>query len=295
MFTATFIDRDSEDCRVFVLHEDVNQIKELLRFLDNEVEGLIGYNCLYYDSQILEYLYKNPNATTVNIREYSDVIIDAKDRWPDVPEWGLRISHLDLYKIHHFDNKNRRTSLKWCEYSMDMPNIEDMPENLNGKLSLDSVLAYNFNDVISTKKLYEYTRKMIDLRKELSRMYNINFMNASNSRIGSELCLKLYCEATNKNKNDVKQLRTHHDNIIIKDLIFNYITFKTPTFQKVYNYFQSLIVKTTHEINYSIKLNGIEYVYGSGGIHASVNSKIFESNDDYIILDCDVKCGVVTH
>jgi hypothetical protein len=178
---------------------------------------------------------------------------------------------------------------------MDMPNIEDMPENLNGKLSLDSVLAYNFNDVISTKKLYEYTRKMIDLRKELSRMYNINFMNASNSRIGSELCLKLYCEATNKNKNDVKQLRTHHDNIIIKDLIFNYITFKTPTFQKVYNYFQSLIVKTTHEINYSIKLNGIEYVYGSGGIHASVNSKIFESNDDYIILDCDVKCGVVTH
>lgn len=294
-FTATFIDKDSDETRVFVIYKDIDQRKQLFEFLRTEVQGLIGFNCLNYDSQILEFLFRNPTVTTKELRNYSDIITSNDRKYPDVSEYYLKIPHLDVYKIHHFDNKNRRVSLKWCEFGMDAINIEDMPDMQESEDYLNSVLKYNFNDVIETKRLYLRTLNMIQLRKELSNMYGINLMNASNSKIGSELCLELYCRYTGKNKNDIKSLRTYRDVIPIKDIIFDYIQFKTPLFNKVLNYFESLTVSNTNEIDYTLKVEGIEYVYGSGGIHASVSSKIFESNDEFVILDLDVKCGVVTH
>lgn len=287
IFTATFIDKDSDETRVFVIYKDRDDRHALFKFLDNEVQGLIGYNCLRYDSQLLEFLYRNKTATTQELRNYSNIIVNSEsDNNSDVPEWRLKIPHLDLFKIHHFDNKNRRVALKWCEFGLDMPNIEDNPDDDNVDF-VTSVLNYNYNDVISTKKLYEFSKDMIQLRKVLTQRYGLNFMNSSNSRIGSELCLELYCNATQKYKKDVKALRTYNNEIVIKDLLFNYIRFNTESFQNVHKYFKSLTVNTTKEINYTIKIKGIEYVYGSGGIHASVDSKMYESINDYIILDCD--------
>jgi len=112
LFTATFLDRDSDEKRVFVLSQTRDDITALFTFLREEVAGLIGYNCLNYDSQILEYIFRNPKCNAWDIRNYSDYIISSQER-SDVPEWKLKIPHLDLYRIHHFDNKNRRTSLKW--------------------------------------------------------------------------------------------------------------------------------------------------------------------------------------
>ncbi len=37
------------------------------------------------------------------------------------------VEQIDLFKIHHFDNKNRRVSLKRLEFEMDLENIEEMP------------------------------------------------------------------------------------------------------------------------------------------------------------------------
>ena len=287
-FTATFIDKDSDETRVFVIYKDIDQRKQLFEFLRTEVQGLIGFNCLNYDSQILEFLFRNPTVTTKELRNYSDIITSNDRKYPDVSEYYLKIPHLDVYKIHHFDNKNRRTSLKWCEFGMDAINIEDMPDMQESEDYLNSVLKYNLNDVIETKRLYLRTSNMIQLRKELSNMYGINLINASNSKIGSELCLELYCKYTGKNKNDIRSLRTYRDAIPIKDIIFDYIQFKTPLFNKVLNYFKSLTVSDTNEIDYTLKVEGIEYVYGSGGIHASVSSKIFESSDEFVILDLDV-------
>lgn len=141
LFSATFIDKDSDESRVFFVHKDIDQRAELFEFLNNEVSGLIGYNCINYDSQIIEFLYRNSKATTAELRNYSDVIVNSENRRLDVPEYRLRIPHLDLYKVHHFDNKNRRVGLKWCEFMMDMDNIEDLPSDGIGDNWLEKVLA----------------------------------------------------------------------------------------------------------------------------------------------------------
>ena len=289
IFTATFLDRYSDELRVFILSKTKNNISELFEFLNNEVKGLIGFNCLTFDSQILEYLYRNPECTAKEIQIYSQIITKDNDRYSDVSEWKLRIPHLDLYKIHHFDNKNRRTGLKWCEYMMDLDNIEDMPSQGEGDNWEEMVLSYNLNDVIATKELYIRTKDMIELRRFLSSKYNLNLYNASNSKIGSEILLKLYCDKTHKLPKDIRSKRTYRQEIIIKDIIFPYIKFKSVEFNILLNSFNQSIVKNTKEgLDYSIEYKGFTFDYGSGGIHGSIKNKQILSDDNYIIIDADV-------
>jgi hypothetical protein len=289
IFTATFIDRDSDETRVFIYTEDINQIPEMIEFLNNEVAGLVGFNCINFDSQIIEFIYRNPDCTPLDIRNYAMLITSQENNFPDVPEWKLRIPHLDLYKLYHFDNKNKRTSLKWCEYMMDLENIEDMPSQGSGNNWVDQVVEYNFNDVIATKELYLRSRDMIDLRNKLSKKYHLNLLNANNGKIGTEILLKLYCEKTGKYKSDVRSMRTYRKGIHISDIIFPYIQFKYPTFQNLLKQFQSKIVNSTKgDIEFSVNYKEFQFDYGSGGIHGSLNNKLIESDEEYVIIDSDV-------
>jgi predicted HTH transcriptional regulator len=87
IFTATFIHKDTDETRVFVITIHDNKIiddrEELFSFLMNEVAGLVGYNNLHYDSQILEYFIKHPKSTTEELRAYSDLIINSENRFSE--------------------------------------------------------------------------------------------------------------------------------------------------------------------------------------------------------------------
>lgn len=289
IFTATFLDRDSDDKRVFVLSNNRDDINNLFSFLKDDVRGLIGFNCINFDAQVLEYIYRNPKCSAIDIRNYAEYITSSNDLKLDVPEWRLRIPHLDLYRIHHFDNKNKRTSLKWCEFMMDMDNIEDLPSDGEGSNWEEQVLSYNFNDVLATKKLYERTIPMIKLRMELNKLYGINVDNASDSKIGSELLFKLYCSKTHRYPSDVRSGRTYRKNIRIKDIIFPYINFKSDEFKYLLNDLKSKEINSTKgELDYEIPYKGFNFIYGSGGIHGSLSNKVVESNDEYVIIDADV-------
>jgi len=240
IFTATFLDRDSDETRIFVVHNDLNDINQMFEFLDKEVAGLIGFNSINFDAQILEYIYRNPDCTADEIRNYAQIIISNNDRQLDVPEWRLRHKHLDLYRIHHFDNKNKRTGLKWCEFGMDLDNIEDMPSQGEDSNWLEMVLSYNLNDVIATKELYLRSKEMVELRKKLTQMYGINLLNASDSKIGSELMLKIYCNKTNRNIKNVRSLRTFRKSIKGSDIVFDYINFKSKEFNRILKYFKEI-------------------------------------------------------
>jgi hypothetical protein len=76
IFTATFVARDSDYCRVFVLSSTVNQIREMMDFIDSEVSYLVGYNSVYFDAQVLEYIYRNPGCNAQNIRKYAYLITE---------------------------------------------------------------------------------------------------------------------------------------------------------------------------------------------------------------------------
>lgn len=287
LFLVVFLDVETDNIHTFTIYKDIDERKELFSFL-SKVKGLIGYNNINYDMQLIEYLYRNPEASVYDLRRYSDIIINGNE-FGDVPDWKFRIMNLDLYRLHHYDNKNKRTSLKWLEYSMDMENIEDLPSDGVGENWLEKVTEYCINDVLSTYELYKKSKPQIELRKKLRIKYGLNCLSWSNSKIGSELCLKLYCEATNQYKSDVRSKRTVRSFVNVDEIIFNYISFESLEFNAVLNFFKGLsVTKLKEEVEYNVNYKDLEYYYGAGGIHASVKNKIFNSDDNRIIIDADV-------
>lgn len=295
LFTATFLDRDSDEIKAFVISNTRDDREQLFNFLNTEVQGLIGFNNCSFDMQILEYMFRHPTCTATEIRNYARIITSFdvnENRRPDVPEWKFRIPNLDLYKINHFDNKNRMTGLKWCEFMMDLDNIEDMPSQGKGANWEQMVLSYNLNDCVATKELYFRTKPMIELRKKIKAKYGINCLNYSNTKIGSELLLKIYCEKTGKNIKDVRSLRTHRSLMQGSDIVFDYVQFKSPEFNKILDYFKNIVITSTKKESkdeeITVTYKGFEYVYGKGGIHGSLSNKLIESDDKFVIIDADV-------
>jgi hypothetical protein len=141
LFTATFVDRDSDEIKQFVIADYKDEREKLFNFLDNEVLGLIGYNSLFFDAQIIEFLYRHPQATAKEIQNYAILITSDNNRRPDIPEWELKHNHLDLFRALSLSTKAKRVGLKWCEFMLDMDNIEDMPSQGEGNNWEEMVLA----------------------------------------------------------------------------------------------------------------------------------------------------------
>ena len=288
IFTATFVDKDSDEKRVFVLTNVENQIPELLIFLNTEVAGLIGYNSINFDAQVIEYIYRNPNCTADQIRQYAILITSDYNRRPDVPEWKLRHKHLDLFRALSLSTKAKRVGLKWTEYMLDMENIEDMPSQGEGYTWEEMVLDYNLNDVIATKNLYFKFKYEIDLRKTVTSTEGVNVMNSTEPDMVKKLFGKYLSEAMEIPLNDLKTMYTSREIVNVKDIIFPYITFKTDKFKSVLKHFQGLSLTKEDSFELTIKHHGIDIVYGLGGIHAAPKNTIIESDDDYVIKSCDV-------
>lgn len=289
IFTATFVDRDSEESRVFVISKNKDQRKELFEFLDNEVAGLIGYNSIFFDAQIIEYMYRNPDCTANEIRNYAQIITSEDNRRPDVPEYKLRHKHLDLFKALSLSVKAKRTSLKWCEYQLDMTNIEDMPSQGEGDNWEEMILSYNMNDVLSTKELHNRYYHEIDLRKKLTQREGINLMNSTEPDMAKKLFSKYLSRAMNIYESDLRSMRTERPVVKIKDIIFPYTKFTTQKLQQVQKEFEKLVLQPQDKFEFNVILSGIEVKYALGGLHGAVENKIVKSTDTHLLKTCDVR------
>lgn len=284
--------KSGDDRIIFEISDRKNELVELKDFLEKQVRGLKGYNNLAYDSQLIEWLTQQYRVTPYELYRFSQSVIDAQ--YPVFPEYKLTIPNLDIFKILHLDNKNRRVGLKWCEFMIDWHNIEDMPhphyKPLTTDEEIDETIHYCWNDVDATEQLFIKYAKEIELRVNLSQRYNLNLMNASNSKIGSELMLKLYAKATNQKVYNLRKQGTERSSIVLRDIIFPYISFDSRAFSSVLEHFNNttIIPYQEQDISYSIIYKGLEYVYGLGGIHGSVNNKIITIDDDELLIDADV-------
>ena len=288
IFTATFLDKDSDETKVFVISKTRNDKKELFEFLNNEVAGLIGYNSLHFDAQVIEYMYRYPDCTYEDIAKYAQIITGDNDRRPDVPEWRLRHKHLDLFRALSLSTKAKRTGLKWTEFMLDLDNIEDMPSQGYGDNWEELVLSYNLNDVIATKELYQRYYHEIDLRNTLTKREGISLLNCTEPDLAKKLFSKYLSKAMGISENDLRTMSTSRDVVNIKDIIFPYVEFKTDKFKTVLNEFKKLSLKESDKFEFIVNY-GVDIVYALGGIHAAPENTIVNSDDKYIIKSLDVK------
>lgn len=306
-FTYTGYDINTNKVNQFVLHKDRFELLELVNHL-NSLSGLIGFNNIGFDYLILHYIllnykkwtpqwYTKKEIITLIYKEAQRIIEIQNQNNPQVSavirDKDVIIPQLDLFRIWHYNNKARMTSLKALEISMNYPNVMDMPiDHSNKNVSLEEVemiLDYNLNDVLATYEFYKKSKDKIDLRKSIKSKYGLNCINYSDSKIGEALLLKLYCDELNLNPYDIKKLRTERSCIYVKDIIFDYIDFKSKEFNELLEYFKGVEIKQTkNAFKKSVLYKGFQYDYGTGGIHGCIKSGVYTSNEEYIMIDADV-------
>lgn len=156
---------------------------------------------------------------------------------------------------------------------------------------IESILEYNLNDVLATYEFYKRSKEKIELRKKIIAKYNIPCINFSDSKIGESLILDLYSNKINVNKYDIKPLRSFHESIYLKDIIFPYIKFESKEFNKLLTFFSNITIKDgtlKKAFEKSVNYKGFQYDYGVGGIHGCIASGIYDVDNDHVIIDCDV-------
>jgi hypothetical protein len=307
-FTAVFEHYKTNETKVFVVHDLRNDFDDYIKFLkqntDNK-EWHISYNGLAFDGQITQYiienhdLWKNVSACDIAgiIYSYAGKCIARSNanEFHDYPQWKMSIGQIDLFKMHHWDNPAKRSSLKWIQYSMDWENLLDMPIHHEKKITtleeLDTILGYNINDVKSTKEIFKRSHEQIRLRKELTNTYNINLYSASEPRISKELFAYYMSEKLNIDKKQLKQMRTHRNVIKFKDIILPYIQFTSPEFKQLLDKFKSVELDPNNlkgVFKYSVTYKDVKTDFGVGGVHGARKGGVYKSDEEYVIMSSDV-------
>ena len=202
-FLGVFESVNSEEQHIFVVHESRNDIVELLKFFERNVsfdEWHVSFNGLSFDSQITEYIIRNKYELLSETAETVAKFIYAKaqaiitnqneNKFSEFSLKDLHIKQIDVFKLNHWDNPAKRSSLKWIQYTMDWLNIKDMPIHHASSITedqIESIISYCINDVKSTKAIMHLSKEQIALRKTLTEEYNIDLFSASEPRISKEL------------------------------------------------------------------------------------------------------------
>ena len=104
--------------------DDRQELIEWLEWLMETRQEMRGFNNLGFDYQVLFGIYtlQNRIKTAADIYKLAQHVIHT-----EYFKNPVLIPQIDLFKIHHFDNKARMTGLKMLEFVMRMDNIEEMP------------------------------------------------------------------------------------------------------------------------------------------------------------------------
>ena len=284
------------------LRNDSRQIVEFLQFLKDTDSRMVGFNNLGFDYPVVHTLIRMGHSDANTLYQKAMAIINSQDedgsRWMHlVKPTDQFVTQIDLFKIHHFDNRARSTSLKVLEFNMRSDSIEDLPFPVGTILNPEQIKVlkeYNQHDVAQTKAFYHHTLDMIHFREELTRKYARDFMNHNDTKIGKDYFVMKLEEAGVACYDFGPKGRTPRQTkrpvIHLKDAILPWINFDQPEFNRVMNWLKAQSITETKGVfnDLTATVDGFTFVFGLGGIHGSVESEVIESDEQHVIVDLDV-------
>lgn len=261
VFSVAFLQGSSRKIWTFEISFRKDESEKLRKFLAKiykEKGTMVGYNNNEFDYSVIHYFLKHRGCSYKELYEYGMAVI-AADQFEKfkfiIPEYKHVIRQLDLYKINHFDNAAKRTSLKMIEFNRMSPNIEDLPFPVGKELTsdeVDTLLKYNCNDIKETYGFMLECYEGIALRASLTEKYGIDFSNFNDTKIGKEFFVMRLeeenpnaCYVKDKQSGRRKPRQTKRKKISLDDVILPYIEFKNDEFQQVKDWLSRQVITET--------------------------------------------------
>ena len=308
-FTARFIHIATDTRWRFEISEFVDDSVALIAFVMQlkacNARG-VGYNNVGFDYPVLHRIVMGQMNDPRAIYDLAMRLIKgSKDEKFALQVWDNErlFEQLDLIMVWHYNKENpvtgtEPTSLKALEIAMRMDDVEDLPFDVGtvlNRMEIEELHRYNEHDVIATIFFYVRSLTQIKLREELSVTFGKSFMNHSNTKMGGDIliheCEKAGIEFYDYVGRTKHKRQTIRASINLAECIFLYVKFERPEFEAVRAYLSSKTITETKGVftGLNAEVDGLKYYFGTGGIHASVESRIFESNATHQIIDVDVR------
>jgi len=286
--------------------DDRASLHEWFLYWQSTATPMIGFNNLYFDYTVLHEIYGNPHISFADIYAFAMDLIENFNRFNTVWESERFAPQIDLYKIHHYDNPAKATSLKALQVSMHSESVMEMPIPFGTPLTREQIdtylIPYNKHDVAATKQFAMHSLDAIRFRLSLSETLFGDVMNFSDTKIGGKILeQRLGDDIYYSRESGRRQPRqSPRSAIALNDIIFPVVRFRNPEFSRVLSWMREQVL-TADELSEStaIQTKGVfkgvhatvgdlDFHFGTGGIHGSVNAQRFASDDEYVIRDIDV-------
>lgn len=263
LFSFSIVRADGKFKQTFACSKYTNQIDRIHKCLDYLKQNdcyLVGFNNLGFDYPVLHELLKLDTEGKTGLWIANKVFkiaqkqIDSfKDGFGNTVKYEDQVvKQIDLFRIWHFNNKAKMTSLKMLEFNMKMSNIEDLPFGLEEELTeqqVRKILDYNEHDVEATRLFLHESESQVAFRFSLVPSLGPNILNADDTKIGSE-----YFQ--NRLEKDGVKLKSYkggklvlnqtpRHKIKISECLFDYYKFERPEFQAVYEWFKQQTITET--------------------------------------------------
>jgi hypothetical protein len=302
LFVARFI--DSTLTVAYEISQFRDDSRELLTFLqwmrDSKVRAY-GFNIVGFDGPIIHlFMRRGGKITPLEIYEKAQAIISSQDEDKfahTVKPTDRDFEWVDLYRINHFHNRARSTSLKALEFNMRMENIEDLPFAVGTMLNQEQIEVlkdYCVHDVVATELFRTKNTKAIEFREQLGAKYGRDFLNHDDVKIGSTI-FEIMLENAGVvlyeyGKFGRKIRQTKRPVMALTDAILPWITFERPEFQRVLNWLRQQTITETKGVfkDVTATVDGLTYVFGLGGIHGAVENRVLTTTEDVVIESVDV-------
>jgi len=298
-FSVTFVDvKDEKNTYAFSIGLGVNEKEELKKFLNRRI-GLVGYNNISYDDPMLRFLIESPKKENIekSMYELSSMLVNDSYRSNNeimnlrYPRKEYLWKTLDLMAMLGFNKLG--ISLKQTAINLRWHKIQDLPlepEQEVKEEEFEKILKYNLNDVLITKRLYEEVKPLRELRRELNKIYSLDFSSASNSKIANLILQNIFTKELGKSSYELKALGTDRKKVYLKDCIAPFVKFRTSELQSLLERISSRYVYKDEKFRYKEELyfaNCI-FVLGIGGLHTKDAPGKFFTDENVLIQDADV-------
>ena len=144
VYSMCVVDENGENFQEFEISSRKNDSERILNFYRDCIRNknrMVGFNNRSFDYTIIHYMIekakkcKQQNISCVFTaqeiykvaEEYFKKQKGSDRAFNPIKDSDVIIPQVDLYLIHHFDNKARATSLKMLEFNMRSEEIEDLP------------------------------------------------------------------------------------------------------------------------------------------------------------------------
>lgn len=317
LFDVGIYNPDTKEWKEFEVSANKNELFEFVKhYCSGNYDYLVTFNGINFDQQVMEWIVDNHQKwvddtnlqITARIHKYAQTVIENSNfgLFPYYKEDKFRIPPIDVFKILHFDNDARKTSLKWCAFMLNM-DVEEMPVHHDATgLSREDVLSiqeYRRNDVMVTEgvfnlilgnvtlpELKDYRGKnKIQDRFDVMKETGMDCLNWSDVKIGEEWNKLNYMKHENVyDERTLYPTKVSHPYGKKFKLFFPKSTqFTTPKLKEFAKKLgESFVLAEKQE--FPITIGSTTYTIAKGGLHSNERNRMVIPPKGYFLRDADV-------